>query len=313
MSEQKSCVRCGRGIDAWAKICPFCNHDQATPVPATEPTVQPVASYRPPEDFDIRRKLLIGGAAILLLIAAFGVGALINSDDAPKSAPVPVAERPTDDDIVRSGKRADTQLVPLNEPAAAQPITSAPAAALDANIPNEYQRHDATAVSSVEYQQLAARAQAEKKATKQAMIDPMSLSGRAYAQQGAPPRRRTLVPSTTPAAAPQVPQQPLATGDTPQPAPMPAPSPSREVTRTHAVAVSQPLPSVRVSQAQTLRLDLNVGPDGGVHNITMHGVVPGQTAEILRAVQRWRFKPATENGTPISENVTVELVFKGHE
>lgn len=284
MSDQKPCVRCSRGIDAWARICPYCNQDQTAPVQAAGPIPEAVAAYKPPDEHGIRQKLAILGAGILMLIVAFGVGLLINSDDAVEKAPETVAERPIDDDIVRSGKRADTQLVPMNEPIA-QPITSAPAAAPDANTPTEYQRHDATAVSSVEYQQLAARAEAEKKSPR-ATVDPRSLTGRAYAQAPRPARRTIAVPPAAGAA---------------------------NVARTRPVPVYQPVPNIHIRESRTVRLDLMVGADGTVKDVSLRDVVPGQTASIIAAVQRWRFKPATDNGVPVSAPVTVDLSFRANE
>lgn len=291
---QKPCIRCSRAIDAWARICLYCNQDQTAPVAAAAPIPAAVANYRPPEEHGIKQKLAMVGAGILVLFVAFGVGTLINSDDAVETAPPLIAEKPVDDDIVRSGKRADTQLVPDNEPIA-PPITSAPAAAPDANTPNEYQRHDATAVSSVEYQQLAARAAAEKKNPATA-VDPLSLTGRAYAQPPRPRRRTIVVPPADPSGA-----QPAAGQSAPS------------VARTRPVPVYQPVPNIRIRESRTVRLDLMVGADGNVKDVAMRDVIPGQTAAIIAAVQRWRFKPATDNGVPVSAPVTVDLSFRGNE
>ena len=288
MSDRKPCIRCSRGIDGWARICPYCNQDQTAPVAAAAPIPAAVAAYKPPEEYGIRQKLAMVGAAILLLVVAFGVGTLINSDDAVETAPELIAEKPVDDDIVRSGKRAETELVPVNEPIA-RPITSAPMATPDANTPNEYQRHDATAVSSVEYQQLAARAEAEKK-NPRPMIDPRSLTGAAYAQAPRPRRRTIAVPPAEPGT-----------------------TAAASVTRTRPVPVYQPVPSIHVRQSQTVRLDLMVGADGNVKDVALRSVVPGQTASIIAAVQRWKFKPATDNGVPVSAPVTVDLSFRANE
>lgn len=282
MSDSKKCVRCDRPIDAWARICPFCNQDQAQPVLADAATPAQVSNYVAPDDSLFwKRKLAIAGAGILLLFVAFGVGILINSDDTPKNAPEPVAEKAAGGEPVGVARRADTQLVPMNE-AMAQPITSAPVAQPDANIPTEYQRHDATAVSSVEYQQLAARAQAEKKAAA-GFVDPRTLTGRAYAQQGQRPRR-TLAQATQAA--------------------MPS---------THPVAEYQPVPSIQVNETTTVRLNLMVGADGTVQDVSMNGSAGRDTPEILSTVRRWRYKPATVNGHAVPAPVTVDISFKANE
>jgi TonB family protein len=282
MTDRKKCVRCDRPIDAWAGICPFCNHNQLEPVPAAVPTPSYVADYKPPDDKEmIKKKLGMVAIGILLLFVAFGVGLLINQEDAPENAPPPVAEQGHDIDV-SSGKRADTQLVPVGEPIA-QPITSAPVAQLDASIPTEYQRHDATAVSSVEYQQLAARAQAEKK-NPAAAVDPRSITGRAYAQQPVRPARRSI-----------------------------AQAQAQRAPSTHPVAEYQPVPAIRVRQPMTVRLNLTVGPDGRVQDVAMLGNAGRETSEILSTVRRWRYKPATVNGQPVSAPVTVDISFKDNE
>src|SRR5688572_24836875 len=116
MAERKRCIRCERMIDGWSRTCPFCNWNQAEAVPArpVEPPVE-VAEYKPPAERDFRKIGLYAGTGVLLLIVAFLVGMIINRDGAPKNVPEPVTE--TDGQpAVSNPKRADTQLVPMNEP-----------------------------------------------------------------------------------------------------------------------------------------------------------------------------------------------------
>jgi TonB family protein len=158
-------------------------------------------------------------------------------------------------------------------------------------VPNEYQRSDATAVSSAEYAQLAERVRAEKK-TDTALVDPRSLTGPAYAQ-GQPdadalPPAQSLSPSLTEERA-------------------------RVIVSTRPVPRYQPLPKVNVSEPVTARLQLTVGPDGHVKEIVVVNGVPGQTSRIIETVQSWRFKPATENGIPVAGLFTVDLSFKPDE
>ena len=63
MSDRKPCVRCGRTIDGFARICPYCNWDQNAPVPANEPQQTVATDYRPPEETKLRKYVLggIGG------------------------------------------------------------------------------------------------------------------------------------------------------------------------------------------------------------------------------------------------------------
>ena len=272
MSERKGCVRCQRSIDAWARICPYCNWDQSKPAPVHEVVPAPVAEYQPPEERSVRKTMMYAGGGALLLVFAFIIGMVINRDGAPKNAPEPVDEAQSE--AVSAPKRADTQLVPMNEPGGIeQPITSAPASGpVPGAASNEWDRSDATAVSSVEYAQLAKRAQAERKPVK-AFADPRSITGAAYTQsQRAQPSHIAPRRSTRP-----VPQY-------------------------------QPLP--RLSAVGTARLDLIVGPDGRVQDITSRQAIGGHTGALVGAVQSWRFTPATANGRPVSAPYSVAISFK---
>lgn len=279
MSERKPCTQCGRAIDAWAKICPFCNWDQERPVPATKP-IPPAAvtEYRPPEEFDLKRKAMMLGAGVLVLVAAFGVGVFINSDDTPDVAP-PTVEEQNVEEKVKGLRRADTPLVPTDQPGGIeQPITSAPIATTG-TAPDGYARTDATAVSATEYEQIAKRAKAEKERMA-AVVDPRSLTGPAYAAAPRPPRSRTQ--------------------DS-------APARSTNSIRTRPVPEYQPLP--RISRG-TARLSLLIGRDGRVQNIEIKRPLPdGNTAALVAAVQKWRFKPATENGDAVAAPYIVDISF----
>src|SRR5215212_8638459 len=244
MSEQKHCIRCDRTIDQWSRICPYCNWDQTAPVPARAPEAVADAAAAPPAlDEDKKRMqkyVLLGAGFLALVIVSFLLGSLIHGKDEPADAPVPVTELPKGANT-RAFPRTDVALVPVNEPGgiAESPITSAPAPNIAQGVPNEYQRSDATAVSAAEYQQLAAREQAQRKL---ALTDPRSLSGAAYAQ--GPQRRRTLAPPM------------------PQPQMSSAPPSSSISIRTRPVPQYQPIPDVHVDSSMTARLDLVVGADG---------------------------------------------------
>jgi TonB family protein len=279
MTEQKPCVRCERAIDGWAKICPFCNWDQSHAAPA-QPIAPPayVADYKPPQE-SLKRYALMGIGGVLLLIAAFGVGLIINQDDAVEAAPEPVTEIETKVPPVR---RADTPLVPMNEPGGIeQPITSAPAGPLPDGTSNEWERSDATAVSAVEYAELAKRAQAEKQKPN-ALVDPRTITGAAY-QGSAPAASRGSTASAGVATA------------------------GRAV-RTRPVPQYQPIP--RISASGAARLDLIIGADGRVREINVRRAINGNNAALIGAVQSWRFKPATENGEPVAAPYSVEISFK---
>ena len=325
MTERKPCVRCERPIDRWAKICPFCNWDQAAPPPAQE-AIKPTAvtDYRPADEFALKKKLIMAGVGVLILIAAFGAGFVINKNDAPKNAPETIEEQMAEGQPapVAPVKRADTPLVPMNEPGGIdQPVTSAPVAGQPGTGTDDYQRTDATAVSATEYAELAKRAHAEKERMA-VLVDPRSLTGPAYAQQGDRiPVRRTasaLPPAAQVPGQPQIPMQPQ-----PQATPAPmtsaggpaaaAPPPQipqrrRGTLRTRPVPEYQPLP--HISATGTARLSLMIGADGRVREVGIdRPLMGGNTAALIRAVQRWRFKPATENGEPVSAPYSVEISF----
>jgi len=285
MSEQRKCLRCERGIDAWARICPYCNWDQSRPAPLHEAVPAAVAEYKPPAETSLRKKLLYAGAGVLLLIVAFGVGMFINRDGAPKNAPDAITDG-VPEAPVSVPKRADTPLVPTNEPGGYEaPITSAPASnPAEGVAANEWDRSDATAVSSAEYAQLARRAQAEKKQPA-GLVDPRTITGSAYGQAPAAPRRRAPVTATGAPAAAQT-----------------------AGIRTRPVPQYQPVP--RLNARGSARLDLMIGPDGRVKDINVRRSISGNSAALIGAVQQWRFKPATANGQPVAAPYSVEISFK---
>lgn len=298
MSEQKSCNQCERAIDAWATMCPFCNWDQSRPAPAVKPTPPAaVTAYRPPEEYDLKRKAIMAGVGLLVLIAAFAVGMLINSDGAPKEAPATVEEKNAEE-VVKGLRRADTPLVATDQPGGIeQPVTSAPVATGDGKMPG-YSRTDATAVSATEYAEIAKRAQAEKKKMTM-LVDPRTLTAPAYEQPVRRPRRR--IPSEPQPAV----EPPAATASTPA---VTQPARSQNV-RTRPVPEYRPLPSLTAQG--TARLSLVIGPDGRVRDIDIERpLASGNTAELVAAVQRWRFKPATENGEPVSAPYSVDISFE---
>ncbi|HEX2061879.1 MAG TPA: TonB family protein, partial [Thermoanaerobaculia bacterium] len=131
-----------------------------------------------------------------------------------------------------------------------------------------------------------------------ALVDPRSLTGPAYAQA---PRAVRPRPAATPAQA--VPGAPPAQQQ--QVAPQPV---RRASMRTRPVPQYQPLPEIRARG--TARLSLLIGADGRVREVDVTQPLRGGTADLVRAVQSWRFKPATENGEPVAAPYTVEISFR---
>jgi TonB family protein len=302
MTDTRHCVKCQRAIDQWATLCPFCNWNQAEPPPPPESVQIPaqVAAYKPPEELSVRKVVLMSVGIILMLVCAFGIGMVINSDGAPEKAPEALEEQAAEHNQENlKPKRADTPLVPAGEGGIDQtPITSAPIVpAPGAAAPDDYQRSDATAVSADEYAQMAKRANAEKKRMA-VLVDPRSLTGPAYAQ-GA---RLPVQPSPR-TAAPMPGSIDTGIAATPQRV-----APARRSVRTRPVPQYQPLPSIRGTGKA--RFTLVVGSDGRVRDVNVDRMLNnGNTAALLGAIQNWRFKPATENGEPISAPYSVEISF----
>ena len=292
--------------------CPFCNWDQAhVPPPPEEaaPVPTQVANYKPPEELNVRRVVLLGAGFIVMLVGAFLIGMVINSDGAPDRAPESLVEQAQEHNTEnQKQKRADTPLVPAGQGGIEQNpiVTSAPVAAAPGQAPNDYARTDATAVSADEYAQIAKRAEAEKKKKMALLVDPRSLTGPAYAQAQRVPVRRTAsadrrpLSSTLPAGLAGTPP-----GQEQQERPRAVRNTS---VRTRPVPQYQPIP--RISGKGTARFTLVIGPDGRVKDINIERTIPGgNTAQLIGAIQSWRFKPATENGEPVSAPYSVEISF----
>jgi TonB family protein len=129
---------------------------------------------------------------------------------------------------------------------------------------------------------MARRARAEKERMV-ALVDPRALTGPAYVPR---PRAPASASSDSTSA------QPVA---------------RRSVVRTRPVPLYQPLP--RLNATGTARLTLLIGSDGRVRQVEVDRALRGNTAELLAAVQSWKFKPATENGEPIAAPYSVEISF----
>lgn len=288
MTERRTCIRCGRAIDAVARICPYCNWDQTAPVPAaTEPSA--AAAYVPPPDNRVRNRLLGIAALVGLVIIAFVVGALLHGsdNDAVKTAANTTTQLQTPAGPV--SHKSDVTLVPVTDsnpaPVIEQPITSAPAQT-PGQSPN-----DATALPSDQYAAIAAQARTQKRAATTS-IDPRTLQGRAY-EPGAPPTRTVPGDERRERANP--------------------PMASSSVIRTAAFPEYKPLPNLHLGGDTSAKLALTVGADGRVRDIEVIEPIPGATPQLIAAVQSWRFRPATENGVPVSAKVNVTINLRGNE
>lgn len=279
MTEQKPCVRCGREIDRYARLCVYCNWDQSQ-APSAQPQVPATPPYVPPVDKRARNRVIGIIAVASLIVIAFVVGTLIhgfepNDVKAAQSKPAPTSTAPPG-----KAQKSNVTLVPATDtnftPDVEAPITSAPPQA-----PGQ-QPNDATALPSDQYAAVAAKAKAERDA-RNAPVDPRTVRGRAF--DDAPPPKRAE-------RAPLQPSAPVATA-----------------ARTEAYPEYKPLPDIRVDRETSARLILTVGADGRVKDVDIAESIPGETAKLLGAVQNWRFRPATENGIPVPARVAVTITL----
>ena len=295
MTDRKSCIRCGRSIDEFARACPFCNWDQTQiPPPAEETSAAPL--YVPPDQKPWRNKIIGVGAFIALIIVAFVVGTFIHGFEpsevkaAQTKNETPAATAPT----TRS-QRSNVTLVPVDGSGLEEPITTAPATA-----PGQ-QPNDATALPADQYAAAAARAKAQQEAeekTKSAMIDPRTLTANAYQ----PPRRDESAPS---------PKRTSSDTENTRRTYEQSESSSTPM-RTSAYLQYKPLPHIVVDRDTTARLNLTIDPEGRVTDVDVSEPVPNMP-KLLAAVQNWRFKPATENGVPVTSRVSVDITFRANE
>jgi protein TonB len=243
------------------------------------------SDYTPPSDETKLRKYALGGAGgLVMVIVLFFVGAHVHGKNPP---PVTSTEQAAPSGPATSQQRSNVALVPDNGPAPpspGQPVTSAPVSDTAQGLANQTDRTDATAASSVEYSQMAQRAAAEASRKKvSGLVDPMTIQGNAY---GNPlPRPMTSSSSSTNAV-------------------------RRAAVRTPPVPEYQGLPDIGVRGFASARLLLTIGADGRVQAVNVIQPLPGATPQLLEAVQSWRFKPATENGTPVPSTFMTALSFR---
>ena len=76
------------------------------------------------------------------------------------------------------------------------------------------------------------------------------------------------------------------------------------------IPLFQPVPHVRVDREATAQLGLLVGTDGRVHDVDIQRDVPGVMGPLIGTVQQWRFRPAMQNGEPVSSRFTVAVTFR---
>lgn len=289
MEENKPCVRCERMIDANARSCVFCSWNQSLPKPVETPVVPLAKPYVPPADNRIRNRLIGIVGFIVLVIAAFFIGSLVHRADANETSGTTAATNTAAPATGSNKPRSTVVLVPVDVDAATQeqsPVTSAPVQAPAAGATESSgDRTDATALPSESYSAAATRARAEKAAQpSDGIVDPRTVGG------GVEP--------------------PAARREAPSPASPRAPIVRTAVHRTQPVPLYQPVPSMQVDRQANARLILTVGPQGRVRSINVAQSIPGEMPRLIAAVQDWRFRPATENGHPVTSTFAVDITVR---
>ncbi|HEV7426829.1 MAG TPA: energy transducer TonB [Thermoanaerobaculia bacterium] len=287
MAERKPCIRCERPIDANARSCVYCNWDQGVTKPVVTAAPLAAPTYVPPRDTRLRNRILGAIAFVALVVIAFVVGSLVHGSDPSQAKASQTPAHPAAPTAqAEGGPKADVTLVPLDGSMQSEPpITSAPAVAPSAgNVEVNGDRTDATALPSGEYSAAAQRAKAERDVrTNNGMIDPRTIPG--GVEHAVPVNR----------ARPQLPQQ------------------RNQVIRvaapphTEPIPLYQPVPPLRVQRPSSARLFLTVGTDGRVHDIDIAQSIPGEMPRLIASVQNWRFRPATQNGQPVTSTFSVDI------
>ena len=273
MANRKPCIKCGRNIDEFARVCPYCNWWQSQPLPAQTP-----AAALPPRvaPLNARTRNTVVGAITFgfLVMVAFAIGTLFHSSGTAIASQSNGLEK--NEPAPPESPHATVTLVPVTEgappPATESPITTVPTGTTTSGSvgPN-----DATALPSEQYAAAAERMRASQQATA-SVVDPRSITAAPYE----PPVRRPARPrvlSTT--------------------------------VETQPVPLFQPVPRVHVAAEETAQLSLVVGTDGRVHDIDVQRAVPGVMGSLVDSVQQWRFRPAMENGEPVSSRFSVAVTF----
>jgi TonB-like protein len=291
MTDRKPCIRCERPIDAQARSCPFCNWDQSLAVPPAEENINTAPAYVPPDERPWRGKILAAVAFAALLVIAFVIGTFIHGFEPSEVKAAQKNTQPQAPQTFTPAHRSDVTLVPVSgsdlPQTIEQPITSAPAQA-----PGQ-QLNDATALPADEYAAAAARAKAQREAARKnnPLVDPRSITG-AASEEGDKAKQAERSDESNASDQP--------------------PAIRRSASRTEAYLESKPLPHISVDHDITARLNLTVSPEGRVTEIDVNETIP-EMPKLIQAVKNWRFRPATENGTPVTARVAVDITFRANE
>jgi periplasmic protein TonB len=138
---------------------------------------------------------------------------------------------------------------------------------------------------------------------------PLASSGSA----AQPPVRRTS-PSTTPAAKRMVRPPAKATSDAVVPSAVESASPMEGVIvppkLIKSVRAVASLEALRDFETGNVVIDAVVGTEGEMHFIKVLSGPPSLRSPAVEAVKQYRYEPATRNGQPVPEHVTITIRFR---
>lgn len=125
--------------------------------------------------------------------------------------------------------------------------------------------------------------------------------------QAPPPAATTAI-----TAAPPKPPAPVAVAPPPPPPP-PPPTPAVATTSHAVTADDYPAISIRLQEQGTVAINFVVGADGNVSQceVATASGKPRLDEAACRMVQRrWKYKPATQDGKPVSVKQSANVVFQ---
>ncbi|MBW3671267.1 MAG: TonB family protein [Acidobacteria bacterium] len=327
MTSKKTCHRCGHQIDVAARLCPYCNQEQV--VRSLDGDEREITEFSPAATSPISaktpvttaRRYVLAGGALVLLVGMFFIGWLVYALGQPDSQkgeieieepPPAPADRPAPDiTLVADGSGG---------PDIERAYTSRLSDSLNEDLPEEFQRRDATALPIAVYRRVVEEEKRREQERRTALVNPLEVT------EAARPRRRVRTPTppeleelpistplgVIPGTAPPVTEQTERPADPAgeQTGTASAQSASAAGKRTRPRPLSQPLPRILSRDEGTVHVNLTVGADGEVANVQVLQGMPGVTDQVVQAVRRWKFQPATVNGKPVESTYRVEIVVK---
>ncbi len=159
----------------------------------------------------------------------------------------------------------------------------------------------------------AAAAAATRQSQQQAAAAAPAPASAAAAPAPAPAQAAAPPPAETAAAPPPAPRPASTTASaTPAPAAAAAGGETRAAEVVKTSPPDYPPDAVRKHQEGWVEVEFTVMPDGSVANATVVNANPARifNSAALRAVERWTFKPRTDNGTPTQEKMRRRIEFK---